>query len=707
MESSVDPALVMTRRLRAAALIALGSLVTFAAVELYGERADPSWVAAVKGLQIAIVLWMVVRLRHPQTWDQIARLCFVFIGSLLLCASAAAIVRGDATTLPLLLVMMAMASAVLVPWGAGYQTGVAFIALLALLADYAALGGLAVGFPFPGLPILVTFAVSIFTAYETRRHQRARHAAEAALRESEERFRTMAEDAPVLIWMTDAAGRGVFLNAACARLLGRPGGSSGTTGEEALVDLVHPEDRERVAAAVAGGHAKREAWEVEYRVRDAVGGYRWLAARGVPRFGVDHTFAGHFGIATDVTARREEAEALAAARNAALEATRLKSDFLATMSHEIRTPMHGIFGMTELALDTEDTEERRDFLDRARACARTLMTLLDEILDFSKIEAGRLELRPGDFEVRQLAHEVIETVTVPASRKRLELLLSIDETVPERMHGDAGRVRQVLTNLIGNAVKFTPRGEVELRLETVETLDGPLLRGRVRDTGIGIPGDKLASIFDAFTQADRTVAEEHGGTGLGLAISQRLVALMNGRLAVTSTVGAGSTFTVELPLAPATTSAASTEPLIAGLAGVRVLVVDDNTTNRLIVMKSLETRGCTVALASSGVEAFDLAQGWLRRGDPFDVVVLDFHMPGMDGAETARRFRAHAGLARMPIILLSSVEASLRTLRRELGRVWTLTKPVRQAELLRAIHEAVTAARRPAPEHAATGTDPR
>jgi PAS domain S-box-containing protein len=603
--------------------------------------------------------------------------------------------------------MMAMASAVLVPWGAWYQAGVALVALVALLADYAALGGLAIGFPFPGLPILVTFAVSIFTAYETRRHQRARRAAEAALRESEERFRTMAEDAPVLIWMTDANGRGVFLNAACARLLGRPAGPSGTTGPDALVELVHPEDRERVVAATAAGHARHEAWEVEYRIRDAVGGYRWLAARGVPRFGVDHAFAGHFGIATDVTARREEAEALAAARNAALEATRLKSDFLATMSHEIRTPMHGIFGMTELALATEDGDERRDFLERARACARTLMALLDEILDFSKIEAGRLELRPSDFEVRQLAHEVIETVTVPASRKRLELLLSVDEHVPERMHGDAGRVRQVLTNLIANAVKFTPRGEVELRLETVETLAGPLLRCRVRDTGIGIPPDKLASIFEAFTQADRTISEEHGGTGLGLAISQRLIALMNGRVAVTSTLGAGSTFTVELPLAPATTHAVYREPLIAGLAGVRVLVVDDNTTNRLIVMKTLETRGCTVALASSGVEAFDLAQGWLRQDNPFDVVVLDFHMPGMDGAETARRFRAHAGLTGLPIILLSSVEASLRSLRRELGRVWILTKPVRQVELLRAIHEAVTAARQPAVERAATGTGPR
>ena len=705
MESSVDPAVVMARRLRTAALIALGSLASFAAVELYGERSNPGWVLGVKAVQTSIVLWMLLQLRRPQPWEHIARICLVFIGTMLLSASAAAIGRGDTTTLPVLLVMIAMASAVLVPWGAAYQSAVALLALVALVIDYVALGGLAVGFPFPGLPILVTFAVSIFMAWETARHQQARRVAEAALRESEKRFRTMAEDAPVLIWMTDARGRGIFLNGACARLLGRPFEASGTSGEDVLAELVHPDDRERVAAAVAAGLAARAAWDAEYRVRDAVGGYRWLAARGAPRFSVDGTFEGHFGIATDVTARREEAEALAAARNAALEATRLKSDFLATMSHEIRTPMHGIFGMTELALDTEDADERRDFLERARACARTLMSLLDEILDFSKMEAGRLELRPTDFDVRQLAHEVVETVTVPASRRRLELLLAVDENVPERMHGDPGRVRQVLTNLIGNAVKFTPRGEIELRLESAGGVDGPALRCRVRDTGIGIPPDKLVSIFEAFTQADRTIAEEHGGTGLGLAISQRLVALMGGRLAVTSTLGAGSTFTVDLPLAPATTSAPPPiQPLIAGLTGVRVLVVDDNTTNRLIVMKTLETRGCTVALASSGVEAFDLAQSWLRQGNPFDVVVLDFHMPGMDGAETARRFRAHRGLGPLPIVLLSSVEASLRSLKRDLGHVWTLTKPVRQAELLRTVHEVVTSFPRAAGRHAPTGT---
>jgi PAS domain S-box-containing protein len=705
MEGTLEVAQTMARRLRAAALIALGSLTTFGIVELYAARSHPVWILGVKGAQLGVVLWMLLRLRRPHGWTEIAQLCLVFIGTLMLSASAAAIGRHDTTTLPVLLVMIAMASAALVPWGARYQAAVAATALVALLVDYAALGALDTGFPFPGLAILVTFGVSIFMAHETARHQHARRVAEAALRESEQRFRTMAEDAPVLIWMTDAQGRGVFLNAACARLLGQPAGVPSTTGED-LAELVHPDDRERVATVVAAGLAARAPWEAEYRVRDALGGHRWLAARGVPRFSVDQKFEGHFGIATDVTARREEAEALEAARNAALEATRLKSDFLATMSHEIRTPMHGIFGMTELALDTDDTDERRDFLERARGCARTLMGLLDEILDFSKIEAGRLELRPADFELRQLVHEAIETVAVPAARKRLELLVAVDESVPDRLHGDAGRIRQVLTNLLGNAVKFTPRGEVELRIEVADGPAGRRLRCHVRDTGIGIAPDKRADIFEAFTQADRSIAEQHGGTGLGLAISQRLVSLMEGRLTATSTLGTGSTFTVDLPLVPAHSAGPPAEPLIAGLAGVRVLVVDDNTTNRLIVMKALETRGCTVALASSGVEAFDLAQGWLRQGNPFDAVVLDFHMPGMDGAETARRFRAHAGLGALPIILLSSVEASLRTLRRELGRVWTLTKPVRQAELLRAVHEAVTTAP-PAATVPATGTDPR
>jgi len=691
VQAEIDPAAVIARRLRAAALIALGSLVTFAAVDLYAHT-DRVWSAFVKVAQMGIVLWTLVRLRRPRPWREVATTCLVFVASLLSCACLASILRGDTTTLPVLLVMIVMASAVLVPWGARHQVVLAAVGLSALGVQCALLGGVSAAFPFPGLPVIVTLAASVFTAYELERQHEARRDAEAALRDSELRFRTMAEDAPVLIWMTDVTGHNVYLNAAWTRLVGQPLKTDDPLG---IAPHVHPADVEQLGQVVARALRTHATWEAEYRLRDASGKYRWMAARGVPRFVSGGVFGGHFGIATDVTARKEEAAALAAAHQAALEATRLKTDFLATMSHEIRTPMHGIFGMTELALDADDTEERRDFLERARGCARTLMTLLDEILDFSKIEAGRLELRTEDFDVRAVVHEVMDVVAVAASRKRLELLTAVDDGVPARLCGDAGRFRQILTNLIGNAVKFTARGEVELRVDATPDALGTMLRCRVRDSGIGIAPDKLESIFEAFTQAERTIAEEHGGTGLGLAISQRLARLMGGGISVTSKVGAGSTFTVDARFAPAETADRTTEPLIVGLDGVRVLVVDDNTTNRLIVMKTLETRGCTVALASSGVEAFDLAQSWLRRGSPFDAMVLDVHMPGMDGAETARRFRAHAGLARLPIVFLSSVESSVRTLARELTGVWTLTKPVRQSELLRAVHEAVLSSARP------------
>jgi PAS domain S-box-containing protein len=692
VQAEIEPATVIARRLRAAALIALGSLVTFAAVDLYGQRAGREWSAIVKVAQMSIVLWTLVRLREPRPWHEVATVCLVFVASLLSSACLASSMRGDTTTLPVLIVMIVMASAVLVPWGIRHQSVLALVALGALGVQCALLGGVTAVFPFPGLPIVVTLAVSVFTAYELERHHHARREAEAALRESEQRFRTMAEDAPVLIWMTDATGHNVYLNNAWTRLVGQPLQIEDRLG---IAPHVHPADIEQLGQTVRAALDSHGPWEAEYRLRDASGKYRWMAARGVPRYAAGGAFVGHFGIATDVTARKEEAAALAAAHQAALEATRLKTDFLATMSHEIRTPMHGIFGMTELAIDTDDVEERRDFLDRARGCARTLMTLLDEILDFSKIEAGRLELRTEDFDVRQVVHEVMDVVAVTASRKRLELLTAVDDAVPPRLCGDPVRFRQILTNLLGNAVKFTARGEVELRVDAASDAAGTMLRCRVRDSGIGIAPEKLTAIFEAFTQAERTIAEEHGGTGLGLAISQRLARLMGGGITVVSTPGAGSTFTFEARFETATRLAAGGEPLIVGLDGVRVLVVDDNTTNRLIVMKSLETRGCTVALASSGVEAFDLAQSWLRRGNPFDVMVLDVHMPGMDGAETARRFRAQTGLAAVPIVFLSSVESSVRALARELDGVWTLTKPVRQSELLRAVHEAVVSARRP------------
>jgi len=510
-----------------------------------------------------------------------------------------------------------------------------------------------------------------------------RKMAEIRQRETEARLNRATRGTNDGLWEYDLATRTFWVSQRFAEMLGYE--QDDFAKDRTKIFQISNQEDNKILIAAFDRHLKDgDPVDVEIRKRTKSGEWRWYRVRGAAERDENGVALTVSGSQQDITERKQYQQALIEATEQAAAANRAKSEFLANMSHEIRTPMNGVIGMTELLLETPMNAMQRDYAETVRDSAGALLTVINDILDFSKVEAGKLDLENLDLDLRDTVEDVARLLAIQAHAKGLEVTALIDPALPDLVRGDAGRIRQVLLNLGGNAVKFTQKGEVAIDCRVIgRTEQHTIVRCEIRDTGIGIPNNRIAALFQAFSQVDASTTRKFGGTGLGLSIVKRLVELMGGEVSVSSEEGAGSVFAFTLSLGIAQNASTTRPPPPAELKGQRVLVVDDNATNRKVIMGQLHLCHMEAVCASSADEALALMRQASVAGRPYEVALLDHQMPGCDGAKLGKMIVSDESLKHTRLILLtSSGQRGDGHLFSDLGFAGYLLKPVTQRDLV-------------------------